>query len=196
MGVVSAVLVAIVLFIVIGVALFMVVGIYNRLIAYKNAAKMSWSNVHVLLKQRHDELPKLVEVCKQYMKYEQETLARVIDARGAVFAANEAGNVRQLGLAETELRTQVGKLFAVAEAYPALKTNEQFMNLQARITSLENGIADRREFYNESVNINNVRIEQFPDSIVAALFSFRPMQLLKFSSQETGDVDVRQLFQA
>jgi LemA protein len=84
----------------------------------------------------------------------------------------------------------------VAEAYPALKTNEQFMNLQARITSLENGIADRREFYNESVNINNVRIDTFPDVIVARMFDIPARQLLEFSSGEKADVNVKELFAA
>jgi LemA protein len=84
----------------------------------------------------------------------------------------------------------------VAEAYPELKTNEQFMNLQARITSLENAIADRREFYNESANINNVRIEQFPDGIIAGMFDFPPRHLLEFGSEEKTDVDVRKLFAA
>ncbi len=99
-----------------------------------------------------------------------------------------------LGAAEGELRGALGRLFAVAEAYPDLKTNETFRHLQGRISGLENAIADRREFYNESVNVNNVRIEQFPDSIVAAIFSFRSFELLKFSSEQTRDVDMKELF--
>ena len=86
--------------------------------------------------------------------------------------------------------------FAVAEAYPELKTNEQFLNLQSRISSLENAIADRREFYNESVNVNNVRIEQFPDAIIARMGNFPPRQLLEFSAEEKSDVDVKKLFAA
>ena len=84
----------------------------------------------------------------------------------------------------------------MAEAYPELKTNEQFLNLQTRITALENAIADRREFYNESVNINNVRIEQFPDGVIAGMFDFPPRHLLEFQAEEKGDVDVKQLFAA
>ena len=172
------------------------VMIYNNLVQIKHNVSKAWANIDVLLKQRHDELPKLVETCKQYMKFEQETLERVMEARSKVFAAREAQNIGALGQAEGTLRASLGNLFALAEAYPDLKTNQTFQQLQARVSSLENAIADRREFYNESVNINNVRIEQFPDSIVAALFSFRPMQLLRFSEQETQDVSVSQLFQA
>ena len=87
-------------------------------------------------------------------------------------------------------------LFALAEAYPDLKTNQTFQQLQARISSLENAIADRSEFYNESVNINNVRIEQFPDTIVAGMFGFKPAQLLEFDAAEKADVDVKKLFAA
>ena len=92
------------------------------------------------------------------------------------------------------LRQGLGRIFAVAEAYPELRANENFMQLQTRISQLENAIADRREFYNESVNINNVRIEQFPDAIVARLFHFTAKPLLEFSTAEKADVDVKALF--
>jgi LemA protein len=189
-------LTGIILLVVLVVVLVYFIMLYNQLVQIKHNVSKSWANIDVLLKQRHDELPKLVETCKQYMKFEQDTLVRVMEARNQVSSAREQQNIAALGQAEGELRGALGRLFAVAEAYPELKSNETFQHLQARISTLENAIADRREFYNDSVNINNVRIEQFPDSIVAALFSFRPMQLLKFSEQETADVDVRQLFQA
>jgi LemA protein len=172
------------------------VMIYNSLVQVKHNVSKAWANVDVLLKQRHDELPKLVEVCKQYRQFEQETLTRVIEARSKVFQASQSQNMQALGQAETMLRGSVANLFAVAEAYPVLKTNEQFMSLQARISALENGIADRREFYNESVNINNVRIDQFPDVIVARMFDFPSRQLLEFNEDETADVNVKQLFAA
>ena len=186
----------IILLVVLVVVVVYFVMLYNQLVQVKHNVSKAWANIDVLLKQRHEELPKLVETCKQYMKFEQDTLVRVMEARSHVATAREQQNIGALGQAEGELRGALGKLFALAEAYPDLKTDQTFLHLQSRISSLENAIADRREFYNESVNVNNVRIEQFPDSIVAALFSFRPMQLLKFSSQETADVDVRQLFQA
>jgi len=170
------------------------VTIYNSLVQIKHNVTKAWANIDVLLKQRHDELPKLVETCKQYMKFEQDTLAKVIEARSKVFTARESQNIPALGQAETGLRAALGSLFALAEAYPDLKANENFQQLQTRISSLENAIADRREFYNETVNVNNVRIEQFPDAIIARLFNFREAQLLEFSEEEKKDVDVKQLF--
>jgi LemA protein len=172
------------------------VMIYNSLVQVKHNVSKAWANLEVLLKQRHDELPKLVEVCKQYRQFETETLQKVMEARSRVFGASRSQDMSELGSAEAQLRGSVANLFAVAEAYPTLKTNEQFMNLQARITALESGIADRREFYNESVNINNVRIEQFPDVLIARMFNIPARELLEFSSEEKADVNVKQLFAA
>ncbi len=170
------------------------VTIYNNLVTLKHNVDKAWANIDVLLKQRHDELPKLVETCKQYMKYEQETLEKVMQARSAVSQARESGDIGALGQAESQLRLGLGSLFAVAEAYPDLKANESFTHLQSRITGLENSIADRREFYNESVNNNNVRIEQFPDVIIANMFNFGPRELLEFAEEEIKDVNVKDLF--
>jgi LemA protein len=108
--------------------------------------------------------------------------------------AREKGDIGGLGAAEGELRIGLGNLFAVAEAYPDLKANQSFQHLQARITGLENSIADRREYYNDAVNNNNVRIEQFPDVIVAGWFNFRSAELLEFSEAETADVNLKELF--
>ena len=187
---------AIIILAVIAIAAIYVIMVYNSLVLVKHNVSKAWADLEVLLKQRHDEIPKLVEICKQYRQFEQETLTRVIEARSKVFNASQSQNMGDLGKAETQLRGSLANLFAVAEAYPDLKTNEQFMNLQARISALENAIADRREFYNESANINNVRIEQFPDTLIAGLFDFPPRHLLEFSTEEKSDVDVRKLFAA
>ena len=176
------------------VAAIYAITLYNGLVGLKHAVARNWANIDVLLKQRHDELPKLVEVCKQYKQFEQETLQRVIEARSGVQVARTAQDVGALGEAENALRQSVGKIFALAEAYPELKANENFMQLQQRITGLENGIADRRELYNDAVNINNVRVEQFPDAVIARLFSFESKPLLEFSSAEKTDVDLKPLF--
>ncbi|MBI5627212.1 MAG: LemA family protein [Nitrosomonadales bacterium] len=176
------------------VLLIYCIGLYNHLVGVKHAVAKAWSNIDVLLKQRHDELPKLVEVCKQYKQFEQKTLQKVIEARSQVHAARQQQDIPALGQAEGMLRAGLGGIFAVAEAYPELKTNENFMQLQTRITSLENGIADRRELYNDSVNINNVQIEVFPASIIARLFNFGEKPLLEFSASEKSDVDMKQLF--
>lgn len=172
------------------------VVIYNGLVRLKHNVAKAWSNIDVLLKQRHDELPKLVEVCRHYAQFEKGTLARVIDARAQVASARERHDLPALGAAEGMLRAGLGQIFAVAEAYPELRANEHFMQLQTRITALENAIADRREWYNESVNLHNVRIEQFPDLLLARLFQFTSQPLLEFSSSEKRDVDVKALFGA
>jgi LemA protein len=176
------------------IALIYAVVIYNALVQIKHNVGKAWSNIDVLLKQRHDELPKLVETCRQYKQFEQETLQRVTEARARVQAASQSQDIPALGLAEGALRAGLGQIFAVAEAYPELRANEQFTQLMARITGLEEAIADRREFYNESVNINNVRVEQFPDSFIAKLFGFLPKPLLTFSEEDRKDVDVKALF--
>lgn len=176
------------------VAFFYGISLYNHLVTVKHAVAKAWANIDVLLKQRHDELPKLVEVCKQYKQFEQSTLQKVIEARSQVQAARQSQDIPALGQAEGILRAGLGGIFAIAEAYPELKANENFMQLQNRITSLENSIADRRELYNESVNINNVQIEVFPASIIAKMFNFAAKPLLEFSSNEKSDVDLKQFF--
>ena len=188
----SVIAIALLAAVVIG-AVYLVM-LYNNLVEVKHNVAKAWANIDVLLKQRHDELPKLVETCKQYMKFEQDTLQKVIDARSRVFAARETKDIGALGPAEAGLRSSIGSLFAVAEQYPDLKTNQTFTQLQARISGLENAIADRREFYNESANINNVRMEQFPDVFVARYCNMVPVQMLEFEAAEKTDVDVKGLF--
>lgn len=180
----------------IALAILVVYGVilFNSLVSVKNAVAKAWANIDVLLKQRHDELPKLVDTCKQYMQHEQATLEKVIQARSRVSEARASQNIGALGSAEGALRSGLGSLFALVEAYPELKANEQFLHLQSRISGLENAIADRREFYNESVNINNVRIEQFPELLIAKWFKFSRFEMLQFASDELKDVDVGQRF--
>lgn len=185
--------------IVIAVAIAVVlygIMIYNGLVALKHNVSKAWANIDVLLKQRHDELPKLIATCKEYMKFEGDTLEKVIQARSQVSSAREQQDIRSLGKAETSLRAGLGQLFALAENYPELKSNESFRQLQNRISTLENTIADRRELYNDSVNTNNVRIEQFPDVIIARKFGFQAAELLQFSDAEKTDVDVASLFKS
>lgn len=184
----------IIFLIIVAAILVYFIGIYNRLVTLKHNVSKAWSNIDVLLKQRHDELPKLVETCRRYMKFEQETLEKVMLARAAVSAAQEQGDIAGVGTAEGALRLGLGKLFALAEQYPDLKADQTFQHLQGRISELENTIADRREFYNESVNINNIRIQQFPDIIIARLFNFGPAELMEFDEEEISDVDIRALF--
>ena len=187
-------IVALVLFAIIALIVVYGIMVYNSLVTVKHNVSKAWANIDVLLKQRHDELPKLVDACKQYMQFERETLEKVMQARAQVFSAREKQDIGALGAAEGMLRSGLGQLFAVAEAYPELKTNESFQQLLGRISGLENAIADRREFYNESVNVNNVRIEQFPDLIIARMFNFQDFALLEFQADEKQDVNVKELF--
>ncbi len=169
---------------------------YNRLVRLKHNVKAAWSNIDVLLKQRHDELPKLVTTCREYMKFEQETLEKVVQARSGVSNAMDSGDMTQLGLAESVMSNTLGRLFALTENYPELKSNESFLRLQSRISSLENAIADRREYYNNSVNINNIVVEEFPTNVVADKFNFKQAQLFEVNEEELTDIDMQQLFAA
>lgn len=171
-----------------------VITLYNGLVRVRNEVKLAWSNIGVLLVQRHDELPKLVEVCKQYMQYEGPTLERVIRARAEMESARTSGNVASVSAAEGVLRSGLNGLFAVAERYPDLKANSLFQNLQSRISMLETQISDRREVYNDAVNANNVRIETFPEVLIARQFGFEAAQPLKFGPEQIADVDMKLAF--
>ena len=181
------------LFLVLALAGYLIGG-YNGLVRVRAAVKLAWSNIDVLLVQRHDELPKLVEVCKQYMQYEGGTLERIMRARAGVDAARSSGDMSSLGAAERDLRGGLTGLYAVAENYPQLKASEPFRHLQERISGLETALADRREVYNDAANINNVRIVTFPDVLIAQRGDFPPAQLLHFDADQKADVDLKAAF--
>ncbi|MES2013311.1 MAG: LemA family protein [Pseudomonadota bacterium] len=181
--------------IVAAVVLYVVIT-YNSLVSIKHNVEKAWANIDVLLKQRNDELPKLIDTCKAYMTHEAQTLEKVIQARMGADAARQTQDMASLSKAEASLQASLGGLFAIAESYPDLKANQNFINLQSRITGLENQIADRREFYNDSVNNNNVRIKQFPEVIIAGLFNFERAEMLKFTVEELQDIDVGARFKA
>ncbi|MGH8258406.1 MAG: LemA family protein [Steroidobacteraceae bacterium] len=166
------------------------ITMYNGLVRARNEVRLAWANIDVLLVQRHDELPKLVDVCKRYMQHEAETLERVVQARSQVDTARHAGDVASVSAAEGALRSGLANLYAVAERYPDLKADAVFLDLESRISALETSIADRRELYNDAANAQNVRIETFPDAMIAGMFNFQRARLLKFSAAETADVDV------
>lgn len=177
---------AVLLFLVIGLALYFIT-VYNSLVAIRNECDRSWANIDVLLKQRFDELPKLVDTCKGYMKYEQETLQKVVDARtGWLNATTVEGKLEANRQSQAALKT----LFAVAEKYPDLKANTNFMHLQTRISQLESQIADRRELYNDAVNTHNIRIQQLPDVFVARLLAYAARPLFAATAEERADVKI------
>lgn len=160
------------------------VTIYNSLIVVKNNILKAWANIDVLLKQRHDEIPKLVKICETYAQFEKKTLTEVIALRNSAAGAQ---GVAAKAVKEGELTGALHRLFAVAEAYPDLKTNNNFMQLQNRVTGLENQIADRREFYNESVNNYNIRIESLPDRFIAGPMGLKQQEMFKVSEADRQD---------
>ena len=157
--------------------------VYNQLAKLQHNISKAWVHVDAMLMQRHDELPELVESCKHYMLYEQETLEQVLQARDVVSTAIEQGDIKALGVAEGQLRKGLNDLFAVAEGYPELMANETFQQLHSDISELESSIALRREFYNQSANDNNARITSFPGSIIAGIFRFQTAEPLEFDAE-------------
>src|SRR5438128_8465399 len=163
------------------------VTIYNVLVAIKNDIDKAWANIDVMLKQRHDELTKLLDVTRGYADFERETLTKITQARSQY---SQAVTFDQKAQADQSMTSALRGFFAVAENYPDLKANNNFMQLQQRITSLENQIADRREFYNDSVNTFNIRIQQVPDTFVAAFMRLTPRTLLKVDEADKTDVQM------
>ena len=171
---------------------FFFVSIYNRLVGGRNAYKNAFAQIDVQLTRRHDLIPNLVETAKGYIKHERETLEAVIAARNSAVsglkraAANpgDPASVQQLAGAEAQLNGALSRLFAVAEAYPDLKANQNMMQLSEELTTTENKVAFARQAFNDAVmNYNNAR-EMFPNSIVAGMFMFTPAQLLEIESPE------------
>lgn len=175
------------LLILVGIALYAIL-IYNGFVQMKNEVDKAWSNIDVLLKQRFDELPKLIKVCEGYMQHEQKTLEAVIRARSQVAGARSD---QEKLAAQNMLTDTLRSLFAVTERYPELKADAVFQRLGYRISELEDQIADRRELFNESVNIYNIRLAQFPDLIVARLFSFTGRTLWQIDPTHRQDVEVK-----
>ena len=163
------------------------ITIYNGLISLKENIKKSWSNIDVILKQRHDELPKLISVCESYTEFEKGILDRLMKAREKYF---KASGVTKKSEASNEVTAALQGIFALAENYPDLKANKNFMQLQDRISHLEETLADRREFYNDSVNNYNIRIKQIPDVLVAGMLNYRDEEMFKVSEKERQDVKI------
>jgi LemA protein len=171
---------------IIGMIVFIasVAGIYKKLVRLAYNIDKAWSNIDVILKQRHDELPKLVEIYNSYMLHERETLESVTKARTAY---STGLNIDDKAQAENQIVGALGKLFAVAEQYPDLKANQEFLALQQRISALESTIADRREFYNDSVNLYNIAIQQIPTLWVAQEIGYTARPLLTVSPSDRKD---------
>lgn len=174
------------------VVLVFLVGIYNSLVKLRNRYQNAYSQIDVQLKRRYDLIPNLVEMVKGYMKHEQETLQRVIEARNIAIAAGQKAaanpgdpnSMRQLASAESQLGGALSRLLMVAEAYPELKANQNMMALQEELTSTENKISFARQGYNDAVTEYNNAREVFPAVIFAGMFGFGPAQLLEIENQK------------
>ena len=170
-----------------GVAIYAII-LYNELVRLRNDNDRAWANIDVLLKQRHDEVPNLVACVKGYMEHERETLEAVTRARAASL---NAASIPQKAQADLWLTGALRSLFAVAENYPDLKANQNFLALQNRISELEERIADRREFFNDDVNTYNTRIAQLPEVFLASMMRLQPRQMFQVNEQDRQQVEVK-----
>lgn len=182
----DVIILALISLFIIGIVIY-TVSIFNGLIRVRNNIKKSWSNIDVLLKQRSDELPKLIGSVKGYMRHERDTLQVLTKARTDFLKAK---TMSDKAAADNMISSALKTIFAVAENYPRLRANENFIQLQARISGLENELADRREFYNDSVNTYNIRIQSFPDMFVARAMACREEQMFRVAEQDKKDVKV------
>ncbi len=186
----------------VAVVVFWVIGAYNRLVSLRNMFKNAFAQIDVQLKRRYDLIPNLVETAKAYMKHERETLEAVIRARASAVAANTAAAanpadpqaMKQLAAAEGMLSGALGKLFALAEAYPDLKANQTMMQLSEELTSTENKIAFARQAFNDAVMTYNTAVEQFPSNVIAGIFSFKAAELLASTESAEEKKPVRVQF--
>ena len=181
-------LTTIIIGIVVAIITLYLVAIYNGLVSLRNNINKSLGNIDVLLKQRYDELPNLVETCKGYMKYEKSVFESITKARSAWMKST---TLPAKAAASDMLSGALKSLFAVAENYPKLEANVNFKHLQERISGIENEIADRREFYNDSVNNFNIRIQSFPDMMIARMMALLPFEMFKASAEEKKTVKVK-----
>jgi LemA protein len=188
----AAIIILIGILVVLGVVAVVVilylVGINNDLVKLKNDIDRSFANIDVILKQRHDELPKLIETCKGYMQYEQKTFQAITDARSAWM---RAGTPQEKVQADNMMTGALKTLFAVSENYPELKANTNFIQLQGRITELEEKIAVQRTKFNEDANQYNIRIAQVPANFVAGFKGMQPHPLFEASAADREDVQVK-----
>lgn len=181
---------------IVAVFIFLTVGIYNRLVTSRNRVKNAFAQIDVQLTRRYDLIPNLVEAVKGYMKHERETLEAVIKARNIASSALDAAKadpanadaIKRLGASEGALGSVLGRLFALSEAYPDLKANQNMMQFQEELASTENKVAFARQAFNDSVLGYNNTAESFPNNIIAGMFSFDLASFLEIESEEKRDV--------
>jgi LemA protein len=170
-----------------GLLIYTVIA-YNELVRLRNDNDRAWANIDVLLEQRHDEIPNLVETVKGYMQHERQTLEAVTQARSASLSAT---TIAQKAQADAVTTNALRSLFAVAENYPQLMASANFLRLQDRISELEEQIADRREFFNDDVNTYNTRIRQLPELFLASFMDLKSREMFKVSEPDRQAAEVR-----
>jgi LemA protein len=181
--------VGIVLLIVAIVIAVLLIGIYNRLVALRQNCNQAFADIDVQLKQRHDLIPNLVETVKGYAAHEAGTLEAVIKARNAAVSAEKTGDAKAMGMAEGVLGAALGRLIALAEAYPDLKANSNFQQLQAELSDIENKLAAARRFFNNAVGEYSTGREQFPAVLFAGAFGFGPREFFNVGEEQRTSMD-------
>jgi LemA protein len=182
---IAAILVFALTLVVIGVVVY-AIALYNGLVSVKHQVDQAWANIDVLLRQRHDELPKLIDIVKAHGAYERELLESVTALRTRAAIGQGPDAARLSG--EDTLSRAVTRLLATAESYPDLKASASYLELQRRVSALEEQIGHRREFYNAAVNLNNVRLEQFPESLFAAAAGLTRRPLFSVAAEQAGGI--------
>ncbi|MGH7864983.1 MAG: LemA family protein [Candidatus Binataceae bacterium] len=168
------------LLLIVGVAVYAIL-LYNRLVGVRNGVQNAWRQIDVQLKRRYDLIPNLVEAVKDFMQFERETLTQVVEARAKAMGA---GDQTSRIAAENQLTAGIGRLLAVMENYPQLKSNQNVLKLQEELTTTENQIAFSRQAYNDLVQDLNTRIESFPSNLIAERFGFKPAEYFKGAPEE------------
>jgi LemA protein len=179
----------IIVLIVIALIAVLLIGIYNRLVALRQNCNQAFADVDVQLKQRHDLIPNLVETVKGYAAHERGTLEEVIQARNAAVSAERTGDPKAMGAAEGILGQALGRLIALSEAYPDLKANANFQQLQAELSDIENKLAAARRFFNSAVGEYNTAREQFPAVIFVGMFGFGPRDFFDVGEDSRASMD-------
>jgi LemA protein len=182
-------MILITLLIVIAVIAVLLIGIYNRLVALKQNCNQAFADVDVQLKQRHDLVPNLVETVKGYAAHEKGTLDAVIQARNAAVTAERTGDPKAMGQAEGMLSAALGRLIALSEAYPDLKANTNFQQLQSELSDIENKLAAARRFFNNAVGEYNTGREQFPAVLFVGMFGFGPREFFDVGEESRASMD-------
>ena len=165
-----------------------VAGVYNGLIRLRNRTKEAWSDIDVQLKRRHDLIPNLIETVKGYASHEAQVFQKVTEARAAAISAQQSGNIAETGKSENMLSGALKSLFAVAESYPDLKANQNFLELQRELADTEDKIQAARRFYNGNVRDFNTKLEVFPNNVLVGMFSFKAFDFFQVESEEEKTV--------